>query len=157
MREPFTQLYVHLVWATWDRAPLLTPELMEHVDRVVRSECVRMRAEVVAFNGVADHVHLLVRFPTLVSIADLAKQVKGVSSHLVGQHLRLPFKWQGGYGAFTLSKSQVPRVRDYVLAQQRHHAAGTLHAPLELPVPGPPAPAIRATTAAGQSAKADFV
>ena len=154
MREPFTQLFVHLVWATWDRAPLLTADLMEHVDNVVRSECVRMRVEVVAFNGVADHVHLLVRFPTTVSIAQLVKQVKGVSSHLIGQHLRLPFKWQGGYGAFTLSKSQVPRVRTYVLAQQRHHPDGTSHPPLELPARGlrvdAPVPAL-------ESAKADFV
>jgi putative transposase len=135
MREPFTQLYVHLVWATWDRAPLLSPALMEHVDNVVRAECVRMRADVLAFNGVADHVHLLVRFPTTVAIAALVKQVKGVSSHLLGQHLRVPFRWQGGYGAFTLSKSQVPRVREYVLDQQRHHAEGTVHAPLEPPAP----------------------
>jgi putative transposase len=150
MRRAFAHLYVHLIWATWDRAPLLTAEVMEHVDRVVRAECVRMRADVVAFNGVADHVHLLVRYPAAVSVAQLVKQVKGVSSHLVGHQLAVPFKWQGGYGAFTVSRSQVPRVRQYVLDQQRHHADGSTRAPLELPEL-----AVKPTTE--QSAKADFV
>ena len=54
MREPFTQLYVHLVWATWDRLPLLSPELLEVVDRAVRHECVALGVKVEAFGGVAD-------------------------------------------------------------------------------------------------------
>jgi putative transposase len=92
-----------------------------------------MGVEVVAFNGVTDHVHLLVRIPTTVSVADLVKQVKGSSSHMLGKRLRVPFKWQGGYGAFSLSTSHVPRIREYVLNQEQHHADGTTHEPLELP------------------------
>jgi REP element-mobilizing transposase RayT len=61
MREPFTKLYVHLVWATWDRLPILTPDLIEIVDRAVRHECVELGVEVIAFGAVLDHVHLLAR------------------------------------------------------------------------------------------------
>ena len=70
--------------------------------------------------------------PTTVSVAQLVKQVKGSSSHLVSQRLRTPFKWQGGYGAFTVSPRHVPKVRDYVLTQERHHADGSTHPMLEL-------------------------
>jgi len=132
VRKPFTKLYLHLVWSTWDRAPLLTPVLLEAVDRCFRADCVALGVEVVAFGGVADHVHLLLRFPTTVSIAELVKQVKGSSSHLASQRLKVPFKWQGRYGAFTVSPSHVPRIRDYVLNQERHHADESTHPTLEM-------------------------
>ena len=75
-----------------------------------------------------DHVHVLVRFPTTVSIADLVRRIKGASSHLVTHVLRSPepFKWQGGYGVFSVSRRHVPVVRDYVLNQEQHHRDGTL-------------------------------
>ena len=135
MREPFTQLYVHLVWATWDRAPLITAEVLEVIDRAIRHECVQLGADVVAFGGVADHVHLLVRIPARLSVTELVKQVKGASSHLLNNRLKIPFKWQGGYGAFTVSKSALPRARAYVLNQQQHHEYGTALAGAELPEP----------------------
>jgi putative transposase len=131
MRKPFTKLYLHLVWATWDRAPLLTPVLLEAVGNCIRTECVKLGCDVIAFGGVADHVHLLVRFPTTVSIAGLMKQVKGSSSHMVTRRLRESFKWQGRYGAFTVSPSHVPRIRDYVLNQERHHAEKSTYPMLE--------------------------
>ena len=133
MRAPFTQLHLHLVWATWNRAPLLTPRMRDAVDRCIRAECVKLGVEVIAFNGMADHVHLLVRIPTTVSVSELVRQVKGTSSHMLGQRMRVAFKWQSAYGAFTLSTSHVPRVRDYVLNQQQHHADGSVHPSLELP------------------------
>jgi putative transposase len=125
MREPFTKLYAHLVWATWDRLPILSPELITVVDRAVRHECVELGVEVVAFGAVADHVHLLVRIPAKLSVAELVKQVKGATSHLVNQRLKIPFKWQGGYGAFSVSHAVLPRVRAYVLNQEKHHEYGT--------------------------------
>lgn len=138
MREPFTQLYLHLMWATWNRAPLLTPVLRDAVHRCVNAVCAKLNVELVAFGGVADHVHILTRIPTTVSDAVFVKQVKGSSSHLLGQRLRVAFKWQGAYRAFSISPSQVPRVRNYVLNQEQHHADGTLLGPLELPPDDPP-------------------
>lgn len=131
MRKPYTKLYLHLVWSTWDRAPLLTPVLLQAVDRCIRDKCVSLRTDVVAFGGVSDHVHLLVRVPTTLSVAELVKQVKGSSSHFASQRMRTPFRWQGRYGAFTISPSHVPRVRAYVLNQARHHADGSQNPVLE--------------------------
>ncbi len=133
MREPFTQLYVHLVWATWDRAPILTAQLLEVVDRSIRHECVQLGVEVLAFGGVADHVHLLACLPAKLSVSDLVKQVKGATSHLITQRLRIPFKRQGGYGAFSVSKRSIPAARDYVLTQEQHHGYGTIIPAAELP------------------------
>jgi REP element-mobilizing transposase RayT len=143
MREPFTKLFVHLVWATWDRLPILTPDLFAVVERAILHECMEMEVEVIAFGGVADHVHLLVRIPAKVSVAQLVKQVKGASSHLVNNRLKTPFKWQGGYGAFSVSHSVLARVREYVLNQENHHRYGTTVPTAELapePPPGAPEP-----------------
>jgi REP element-mobilizing transposase RayT len=136
MREPFTKLYIHLVWATWDRVAILTPDLIAVVDRAVRHECIGLGGEVIAFGGVADHVHLLVRIPAKIAVAELVKQVKGASSHLINHRLKIPFKWQGGYGAFTVSHAVLPRVREYVLNQENHHRYGTTIETAELPPPG---------------------
>jgi REP element-mobilizing transposase RayT len=103
------------------------------VDRSIRHECVRLGVEVVAFGGVEDHVHLLARMPARLSVSEVVKQVKGATSHLITQRLRIPFKWQGGYGAFSVSKRSIPAARYYVLNQEQHHGYGTTIAAAELP------------------------
>jgi REP element-mobilizing transposase RayT len=86
-----------------------------------------------ALNGMSDHVHLVVSFPTTITIANLVKQVKGVSSHFVNETLRpeAQFKWQGGYGAFTVSRWDLPKIIKYVKRQKEHHAEDDLWLELE--------------------------
>jgi REP element-mobilizing transposase RayT len=123
MRAPYTQLYLHAVWATWDRLPLITPEIQPKVFAAIQAQSQKAAVDILTIGGVSDHVHVLLRFPTTTSIADVVKYLKGGSTHLITQVMRLPdpFKWQGGYGAFTISKTAVPRVRDYILRQEEHH------------------------------------
>jgi putative transposase len=134
MRHPFTQLYVHLVWSTWKRAPLITPELQPRIYRVLQHQASACKADVIAIGGIDDHVHVLLRFPTNVTISTLVQRLKGASSHFVTHVLKSPdpFKWQGAYGAFTLTKRAVPHVREYVLNQEAHHRDGRLYRDLEL-------------------------
>ncbi len=89
--------------------------------------------EPLAINGTEDHVHVLVRFPSTLSIAQLVKEMKGASSHLVNHEIRpaASFKWQGGYGAFTVSKDEVPRLMAYIREQKRHHANRTVNPDVE--------------------------
>jgi REP element-mobilizing transposase RayT len=87
-----------------------------------------------------DHVHLLVALAPTVSVARLVQQLKGSSAHFVAHILTpdAPFRWQGGYGAFTLRKADAPIVRRYVLGQKEHHAKRSLQPDWELTeeVPG---------------------
>jgi len=128
LREPFHQLHMQLIWATRDRLPLLTPERMKTVYASIQAECVRLKAEVIALGGIEDHVHLLVRYAPSWSVSELAKQVKGASSHLAthGMGTDAFFKWQGGYMAYAITKADVPRIRDYILRQKEHHRNKTL-------------------------------
>ena len=128
MRAPFTQLYLHCVWATWDRLPLLTPKIEQAAYAAILDKCRELKCEPLAIGGMPDHVHLLVRLHTTVAIADLLKESKGASSHLI-THQVAPgefFKWQGAYGAFTVSKDNVPAVKAYVERQKEHHAQNDL-------------------------------
>jgi REP element-mobilizing transposase RayT len=128
VRRNKLRLYLHLVWATWDRLPLITPEVERRLYRSIESEAQNKGCKVLALNGVADHVHLVVSFPPTITIADLVKQVKGVSSHFVNEVLtpRTQFKWQGSYGAFTVSRWDVDKVVQYVKRQKEHHKANDL-------------------------------
>jgi REP element-mobilizing transposase RayT len=125
MRAPFTQLYVHCVWATWDRLPLLAPQLERPVYAAIVDKCKELKCEAIAIGGMPDHVHLLVRLHASLAVADLLHHVKGASSHLVTHQLAPGefFKWQGAYGAFTIGKADVPRVRAYIERQKEHHAS----------------------------------
>ena len=133
MREPYTQLYVHMVWATWDRQPFITPELEPRIYALIAEKCRELKCVPIAIGGIEEHVHLLTRFHTTVPIATLVKETKGSSSHLV-THIIQPgslFKWQGAYGAFTIRKSEVPTVKSYILNQKQHHAGNALLPELE--------------------------
>jgi putative transposase len=133
MREPYTQMYLHIVWSTHDRHPFVTPEIQPRIYRIIQAECVEMKVSLIAIGGVEDHVHLLVRFPSTISVSKLVKQVKGVSSHFASDwlHHQQPFKWQEGYGAFTISARDLPRLKNYVANQAEHHRTKQLFPNLE--------------------------
>jgi putative transposase len=116
----YAEIYLHVVWGTWDRHPLLTGDRVEGVYRAILHECANLRAEVIAIGGMPDHVHLLVRVPASLS------PVKGDSSHLMNptHGAAASFRWQGGYGVFSVSRQHLSRIRRYVLNQEEHHREG---------------------------------
>jgi putative transposase len=124
MREPYTQLYLHLVWATWDRLAIISEDIKPRIYAAIAEKYRELKCVPLAIGGISDHVHLLVRLYTTVAVADLAKEVKGTSSHLVTHEITpgVFFKWQGAYGAFTIRKYEVPTVTAYIQNQERHHA-----------------------------------
>ena len=82
MRTSFTQMYVHCVWATWNREPLITEEVQPIVYRTIGHQCEVLKCTVIAVGGIEDHVHLLVGFPPTLAVSELVKKVKGSSSRL---------------------------------------------------------------------------
>ena len=125
MRKPYTELFYHLVWATWDRLPLISPDAEPRLYGAIQSKLRELRGIPIAIGGTDNHVHCLCMMHPTISIAYLVQQAKGASSHLMTYELGLQeFKWQGAYGAFTLGRDAVPTVRAYCLDQKRHHTAG---------------------------------
>ncbi len=136
-RQTLNGVFVHLVWATWDRAPLLIGETCEVAYRAIDAKCEALDAGIVALGGVADHVHLLIQLLAALSVAALVKDVKGSSGHLLAKQAMMAngafFKWQGSYGAFSVSPHELDLCANYIRGQAEHHAAQQLIARWELP------------------------
>lgn len=125
MRRPYVQIHVHLVWSTWDREPLLGEALIGAVHAAIAENARGLGCVPVHVGGTADHVHVLVGLPASLSVSDLVRRLKGASSHLVNHVLApgLGFRWQGAYGALSISMADFGRCRDYVNDQVAHHSA----------------------------------
>ena len=123
MSGTYTNLLYHLVFSTKLRKPWITApirdELYKYMGGIIRGE----RGVLLEIGGTADHVHLLTRFKTQPSVAEMLQRIKANSSKWVNEEkTRIhKFGWQDGYGAFTVSHSQVGRVRRYIKTQAEHH------------------------------------
>jgi REP element-mobilizing transposase RayT len=134
MGENRVELFVHVVWGTAGRLPSITPTIEGDLFGVIAVKTTELRCVPCAIGGTADHVHLLARLHTSISVARLIGEVKGASSHFVNHRLgaKETFAWQSGFGAFTIATDDVPTVSDYVRAQKQHHERRALEASLEL-------------------------
>jgi putative transposase len=118
----YTQLRYHLVFSTKYRMPLITSTLRDSLYDYLGGVLRGNGGVLLAVGGMPDHVHLLTGWGTTVSVAEMLKLLKGGSSRWINdQSTTNRFSWQEGYGAFTVSVSQVPRVRKYILNQEEHH------------------------------------
>ena len=127
-RRNRVEVALHFVWTTFERRPMVTPDVERSVYRSIQREAQRLGAEVLALNGMPDHVHLAVLMPTTISIAKFMQQVKGVSSSIARDQLGEDhfFRWEEGYGAFAFSRSHRDRIVTYIQNQKRHHEANKL-------------------------------
>src|SRR5689334_17137999 len=116
MHQSRIAVFVHVTWATWDRLPLLVGEVEQGVYRAIGAKCVELGVDLVALGGTDDHVHLLIRLPSSISLGEIIGQVKGASAHLITHRIAPKefFKWQGGYGAFSVSHRHVQQACDYI-------------------------------------------
>ncbi len=156
---PFWRTFYHLVWATKNREPLITPEIEPRLVAYIVRKAAELGVFVYVINGWTDHLHLIVAIPPHVSVSELVKHLKGASSHDLNQQgLDVHFGWQRGYGVLTLGQRQRPDAEHYVRQQKEHHRADTVIAwlercseidegPEDLPSPAAsqPVPAVRET------------
>jgi putative transposase len=132
MARNFLRLYAHLVWKTWDQLPLVTPDVRAVVYPVLLRKAGELGCSALAVGGVEDHVHLLVSFPATVAVSTILKELKGASSHAAqSAGPDRFFKWQGSYGAVSVSPSGLRHVIEYIENQEAHHRRGKLDGDLE--------------------------
>ena len=105
---------------------LIKPAMRRSLYRCIEDQARDLGCTVHALGGMPDHIHIVLRMPTKVSVATLAQRLKAISSKFVHDRLGLPFRWQEGYGAFSLGRPQVEPVVRYVEHQEEHHAGGEL-------------------------------
>ena len=123
MADSYTQLHIQFVFAVKFREALIRPEWELELYRYLTGIVRNYDHQVLAVNGMPDHVHLFIGWRPDQSISSLMKEVKGSSSAWINQNKLTPhnFRWQEGYGAFSYSKNHVPRLIAYVQNQKEHH------------------------------------
>ena len=128
MGQNKNSVFIHFVWATFDRLPIVADTIERELFRYISQVCIDDGCEILAVGGMPDHVHLLVKLSLTRSCSDLMKHVKGGSSRHVSKELKPGewFQWQGSYGAFSVSRRDVKAVIRYIQDQKRHHLDGTL-------------------------------
>jgi REP element-mobilizing transposase RayT len=127
MPQSLAAVFVHLVYSTKNREPFLLPqiepELYAYQGRIFQE----MGCQALIINGTADHLHTLFSLSRTVTLCGLVEEVKKRSSKwLKGQgEAFATFQWQVGYGAFSIGKSGVPALRQYIAHQKEHHRRQT--------------------------------
>ena len=118
------QLLYHIVFSTKERRHLLKPDPMrEGVWSYMAGITSNLGGHALRIGGYFDHAHLLVRIPAKVAVADFVRQLKSSTSKHINEANRpaAKFHWQDGYGAFTVSRSKVDAVVQYISGQMEHH------------------------------------
>ncbi len=121
----FTNLLFHIVYSTKFRKPTIAPswedEMYGYIGGIIREE----KGILLKIGGMPDHVHLLAKLSPTIAVSDMLRLIKTNSSKWVNERsdVSSAFQWQSGYGAFSVSESQVPIVSRYIENQKKHHRA----------------------------------
>jgi REP element-mobilizing transposase RayT len=123
MSQSFTKLWIHVIWATKQRQELIDFSIEKTLYDFIWQELTELGCPVRIINGMPDHVHVLFLQNPQKTITDIVKQIKGSSSHFInrGEFILEKFAWQTGFGAFSVSESQLEAVYNYIKNQKQHH------------------------------------
>jgi putative transposase len=123
----YSRCWIHLIWGTLNREKLLNRNAAAALSNYLR-EYAEEQGVYMKINYVnADHVHALFDLPTAFSIEKLTQLLKGSSSHWINSNnvISGKFAWSRGYGAFSVSESNVEQVARYIAHQEEHHRVRT--------------------------------
>lgn len=135
MSHSSTKIWIHSVFSTKDRQPLIDTNVENKLYEHIRTELLnKFDCKVRKINGYFDHIHILFLMNPNYSISEILKDIKGESSHWVNfEELTIKkFAWQTGYGAFSVSESMLDKVEYYIGNQKTHHKKMTFIEEYEL-------------------------
>ena len=124
MSSTLSNLTYHIVYSTKNHEPLISPKLRETLYPFIGGIVRNKGGTLIRVGGVADHLHLVVRLRPDIALSDMVRLIKANSSKWVNEQWvesGRRFAWQSGYGAFTVSQSQLSALAEYVEHQEEHH------------------------------------
>ena len=125
MPQSLSAVYIHLVFSTKDRRPLLREKpTRDALHSYLGGISKQLDCPPILVGGVEDHVHLLARFGRTITQAEWVKELKRVSNLWLKERGRdyADFEWQGGYADFSVSQSNLEQVKQYIAGQEEHHS-----------------------------------
>jgi putative transposase len=123
MPQSLARLHIHLIFSTKNRERSIPGRVRDSLHAYMATVLQNLGCPPVLINSVEDHVHVLFELSRTVAVSNAVEEVKKASSKWIktqgGEFAG--FSWQAGYGAFAVSESNVPAVREYIATQQEHH------------------------------------
>lgn len=127
MGQTLCKNYLHIVFSTKHRNPLIIDEVESELYGYIGATCKRLECHPIRINGYKDHIHILCMLSRKIALMELLEEIKRSSSKWIKtRHQAMKnFYWQDGYGAFSVNPSEVDRVIKYIENQKEHHAKKT--------------------------------
>ena len=123
MANTYTQIHIQAVFAVQNRRCLIDRKWEDELYKYITGIIQNYDHKVLQINGMPDHVHILFGMRPTQSLSDLMQKVKQDSSKWINKKglVNGKFSWQEGFGGFSYSKSQLPKVIHYIQNQENHH------------------------------------
>jgi len=115
--------FAHIVFSTKNREPMIAGDVAGRIHSYLAGIVQDQGAVSISINGMPDHVHLLIKSSKTVTDVNFMKELKGGSSSWINSNSIIPehFKWQAGYGWFSVSPKDTDQVVSYIQNQAEHH------------------------------------
>jgi putative transposase len=123
MASTFTNLLFHIVYSTKYRRSQIRMDARERLYQYIGALIREQQGKLIEIGGMPDHVHILARLSPKLAVSEVLRHTKTNSSKWFNETLQDDdsFAWQRGFGAFSVSASNIEAVRDYIRNQESHH------------------------------------
>lgn len=127
MKHSFVRNWLHIIWATKKRERIFQFGHRKEISKFFIEKSKEENVPLLNLNIQPEHIHCLINLPADICLADYLKKMKGASSYWINKDsiINTKFSWQRGYGAYSVSASQLDIVRKYIINQDEHHKKNT--------------------------------
>jgi putative transposase len=127
MANTYTSLHYHVIFSTKNRLPWMTANIQPRIWEFIGGIARKHKMKALRVGGVQDHAHILVGAPPTLAPSVIVQILKGDSSRWIHGEFRnmRRFEWQDGYGAFSVSRADLPGIINYIETQPEHHRVRT--------------------------------
>jgi putative transposase len=123
MGQSLVKNYIHVIFSTKNRIPLIDKEIEIELHNYLAGICIKLDCHIIKVGGYNEHIHILCLLSKKVPLIKLIEELKSTSSKWIkSKGIKYQkFYWQGGYGAFSVNPTQINSVVEYISKQHEHH------------------------------------
>ena len=127
-----SKIWIHSIWPTANKLPLILSEIEVKAYKIVADEFSNFNCKVELINGTSDHLHILFLMNPMVSITELVRQIQFETAKLINSECfnAGSFNWQSQPLVLSVSESQIPRLLEYIRIQKEIHKSKSFQAEL---------------------------
>ena len=127
MANTYTQIFYHVVFAVKGRESLINSSIKEELYKYISGIIANQKQKLFIINGMPDHIHILMNCKPNMNLSDIVREIKEHSTKFINEKriLHGKFYWQEGFGAFSVSKKDIPIILNYIKNQEEHHKRKT--------------------------------